>query len=274
MLVSGSNANIIVTGSVAATAGFTGNLTGTSSWSAVSRRVLLGVVGTLPSDSGETIYYLPVTRNLPVGSNETTLLAQTSSLIYSGSLDLLYVTASWAYTASRAITASFALTTNIATASYVSTLTQNVIISGSISTRISSTDLQNLSATASLYNGNTVQGTAGSVGIGDLCYLDFTAPSWEPVDQTTDSSTKLLGICVDNDTGHFLLDGKFTLTGSVIGGTIRLGYPVYLSGTSQFTTDVTSLTTGYVRIVGHLLEHDGGNNWVLNFRPDHTWIQL
>jgi hypothetical protein len=108
-VISGANASLIVSGTVSATNGFTGNLTGTSSVSEVTRRVLMGVVGTLPSGLGETIYYLPVTRNLPVGTNETTLLAQTSSLIYSGSLDLLYVTASWAYTASNAITASYAL---------------------------------------------------------------------------------------------------------------------------------------------------------------------
>ena len=273
-IISGANASLIVSGTVSATNGFTGNLTGTSSWATVSRRVSLGVVGTLPSGSGETIYYLPVTRNLPIGSNEATLLAQTSSLIYSGSLDRLFVTASWAVSSSFATTASFALTTNIATASYVNTLTQNVIISGSISTRISSTDLQNLSATVNSYNGNTVQGATGSVSIGDLCYLDFNTPAWEPVDQTTDSSTNLLGICVDTGTGHFLLDGKFTLTNSVIGGTLRRGYPVYLSGTGQFTTDVASLTTGYVRIVGHLLDTNGSGNWLLNFRPDHTWIQL
>ena len=273
-IISGTNASLIVSGTVSATNGFTGNLTGTSSWATVSRRILMGVVGTLPSGPGETIYYLPVTRNLPVSTAEATLLAQTSSLIYSGSLDRLFVTASWAVSSSFATTAGFALTTNIATASYVNALTQNVIISGSISTRISSTDLQNLSATANSYSGNTVQGTAGSVGIGDLCYLDFNTPAWEPVDQTTDSSTKLLGICVDTDTGHFLLDGKFTLTNSVVGGTLRRGYPVYLNGTGQFTTDVASLTTGYVRIVGHLLDTDGSNNWLLNFRPDHTWIQL
>jgi len=108
MLVSGSNANIIVTGSVAATSGFTGNLTGTSSWSEVSRRIRVGVAGTL-IDLPDDDYYVLMMRESLVGSNETTVLTTTSSMVYSASLGLLYVTASWAYTASQAISASHAV---------------------------------------------------------------------------------------------------------------------------------------------------------------------
>ena len=106
-IISGANASLIVSGTVSATNGFTGNLTGTSSWSEVSRRIRVGVAGTLLNPPDDDYYVLMMRESL-VGSNETTVLTTTSSMIYSASLGLLYVTASWAYTASQAISASYA----------------------------------------------------------------------------------------------------------------------------------------------------------------------
>jgi hypothetical protein len=108
MLISGSDVDLTVSGTVAAFGGgFVGNLTGTSSVSEVARRVRVGVLGNLISPPDDDYYVLMMRESL-VGGIETSVLTTTSSMIYSASLGLLYVTASWAYTASQAISASWA----------------------------------------------------------------------------------------------------------------------------------------------------------------------
>jgi hypothetical protein len=215
----------------------------------------------------------------------------TGSLTATSLTSSLFGTASWAYSASQATTASYILSSNVYgpngfdSVNYASSagsadavadpLAQNLQIRGLLSTRIALTDLQGMLTDLYANAGNVVEGTVGtSVVRGNLCYLDYNTPAWELVGQGNNSSTNLLAICVEATTGYFLLDGKITLDNAFIGGTLRQGYPVYLSGSGLFTTDVTTLTTGYVRIVGHLLDTDGGGNWLLNFRPDHTWIEL
>jgi hypothetical protein len=218
-------------------------------------------------------------------ANKFTAAVSVTSPSFTGSLQ---GTGSWAL---NAVTASYILSSNVSgpngfdSVNYASSagsadavadpLTQDLQIRGLLSTRIMLTDLQGLLADLYTNAGNVVEGAVGtSVDRGNLCYLDFNTPAWELVDQGNNNSTNLLAVCVEATTGYFLLDGKITLDSTFIGGTLRQGYPVYLSGSGLFTTDVSTLTTGYVRIVGHLLDTDGEGNWLLNFRPDHTWIEL
>lgn len=214
----------------------------------------------------------------------------TGSLTATSLTSSLFGTASWAYSASRATTASYILSSNVSgpngfdSVNYASSagsadaiadpLTQDLQIKGLLSNLILLSDLDNIVATVTTSTGNVVEGTPGTgLSIGSLCYLDYNTPAWELVDQTTNSATKLLAVCTDDSAGYFLLDGKITLDSSYIGGTLLVGAPIYLSGSGQFTANVASLTTGYVRLVGHLL-HRSGANYILNFRPDHTWIEL
>jgi hypothetical protein len=217
-------------------------------------------------------------------ANKFTAAVSVTSPSFTGSLQ---GTGSWAR---NAVTASYILSSNVSgpngfdSVNYASSagsadavadpLTQDLQIRGLLSNRILVSDLENIVSTVTTSTGNVINGTLGNgLSIGSLCYLDYNTPAWELVDQTTNSATKLLAICTDTDTGYFLLDGKITLDSSYIGGTLQVGAPIYLSGSSQFTANVASLTTGYVRLVGHLL-HRSGANYILNFRPDHTWIEL
>lgn len=112
VITSGSNAafNSVIasngfTGSF--TGSFNGNLIGTASVSEVSRRIRVGVSGNLLNPPDDD-YYVLMMRETLVGAIDTTVLTTTSSMVYSASLGLLYVTASYAQTASFAITASYA----------------------------------------------------------------------------------------------------------------------------------------------------------------------
>ena len=100
--------SLVVTGSTTSTQGFTGSLLGTSSWATVAVRPLVGVSTLLPGSDGlaDSTYYTLVIRDTLPGTNSHTILAATASLKYSGSLDLLYTTASWA---KESLTASYAL---------------------------------------------------------------------------------------------------------------------------------------------------------------------
>lgn len=118
--------SLVITGSTISTRGFTGSLFGTASYvtgsvftninpalsasyADISRRILTGVFGKLPGSdgSGDSTYQVLVMRDSEVGVIENSILAATASLKYSGSLDLLYTTSSWAL---KSITASYALT--------------------------------------------------------------------------------------------------------------------------------------------------------------------
>jgi hypothetical protein len=221
-------------------------------------------------------------------NNPTLIISSSGVTVGAGGITgSLFGTASWAR---NAVTASYILSSNVSgpngfdSVNYASSagsadavanpLTQDLQIRGLLSNQILVSDLENIVSTVTTSTGNVINGTLGNgLSIGSLCYLDYNTPAWELVDQTTNSATKLLAICTDTDTGYFLLDGKITLDSSYVGGTLQVGAPIYLSGSGQFTANVASLTTGYVRLVGHLL-HRSGANYILNFRPDHTWIEL
>ena len=222
--------------------------------------------------------------------------------VFTGSL---FGTASWATSASQALTASFVKTAQ--TASYVSSsnvygpngfdsvnyatsagsaatatnvtspLTQDLLIDGKFTTQLNSTKLVNLAQNLHYYTGHTVYGTKDSgVSIGDLVYL-ATDNVWYQVDQTTDSSTKMLGIWVDDITGYVLLEGDIVLDQSYIGNR-DYGLPVFISGSARFTCNTNGFTSGYIRAVGHpyYYYNDGISifNWVLRFKPSNDWTQI
>jgi hypothetical protein len=102
--------SLVITGSTTSTQGFTGSLFGTASWAEASRRVVIGVTDlpvTYSNSNRSYIYHIPVLREAIPGTYPYSLLASTSSLTYSASIDLLMITASWAR---ESLTASYALT--------------------------------------------------------------------------------------------------------------------------------------------------------------------
>ena len=111
----------------------------------------------------------------------------------------------------------------------------------------------------------------GSCVPGNLIYLE-TDGVWYAVDQTTDVSTKMLGIYLDND--QVLLEGDVTLD------TIQApnyGLPVYIKEGATSGGMITSIpTSGYVRVVGHCYYENAttAGQWILKFRPSNDWYQI
>jgi hypothetical protein len=104
-----------------------------------------------------------------------------------------------------------------------------------------------------------------------------------PVDNLSSRASKMLGIAFGiGSTDSVLLEGHVTITNTP--GTYSIpavdniahGLPIYVSS-SAFATTTTPTTTGeYVRILGHAYYQNSGDPdvWVMNFRPDHTWVEL
>ena len=115
----------------------------------------------------------------------------------------------------------------------------------------------------------------------DLVFLD-TDGIWYPVDQSTDSSTKMLGICNGYDPGTGL--GTVILEGDIVISTgpgypqvagAGYGLPVYIRDSTGNIMSTTIPTAGYVRLLGHCYHNPGGGTeWIMKFRPSHEWIEL
>jgi hypothetical protein len=121
-----------------------------------------------------------------------------------------------------------------------------------------------------------------AVTASDLTFLD-TDGIWKRTNQTTDTSTKLLGICVEPyNKGAILMEGTITVTTSsgytdipLVSGTSFYGMPVYFTGsTATFTTDKP--TSGYVRVAGHMHYNSTTNPdyWIMKFNPSNDWYQI
>jgi hypothetical protein len=162
------------------------------------------------------------------------------------------------------------------------TVTGSLNANGYISS-YKSTASQEIFSTASYVAGDIIQGTIDggipTVNQYDLIFLDITG-TWKKVDQTTVTSTKMLGIYLGGD--QILLDGHISayqdLTGIIIGPSIQNpneGLPVYISsGTSQFNTTIP--TSNYIRTLGYLYYNNVSNNnlWILKFRPSTDWYKI
>lgn len=115
----------------------------------------------------------------------------------------------------------------------------------------------------------------------DLVYLS-TGSTWFPVDQATDSSTRLLGICLGYDpmtyVGTVILEGDVSVSTSAGSAPVvdnaNYGLPVYIASGSGNTMDTTIPVNGYVRVLGHCYHNDGANNWIMKFRPSNDWIEI
>ena len=114
-------------------------------------------------------------------------------------------------------------------------------------------------------------------------FLD-TDGMWKRSDQTTDTITKLLGICVQPyNKGAILTEGIITVTTAsgygdttpFISGSSFYGMPVYLTGSAAaFTT--TKPTSGYVRVVGHMYYNSTTtpDYWIMKFNPSNDWYEI
>ena len=114
-------------------------------------------------------------------------------------------------------------------------------------------------------------------------FLD-TDGIWKRSNQTTDTTTKLLGICVETyNKGQILTEGIITVTTAsgysdttpFVSGSSFYGMPVYLTGsTATFTTDKP--TSGYVRVVGHMYYNSTTtpDYWIMKFNPSNDWYEI
>ncbi len=121
-----------------------------------------------------------------------------------------------------------------------------------------------------------------NVSSSHLVYLD-TDGVWKRTNQTTNTSTKILGICMQPyNKGLVLLEGITTVTTSstiidvpIVDGTNFYGMPVYFTGsTAKFTTNKP--TSGYVRVAGHMYYNSTTNPdyWIMKFNPSNDWYQI
>jgi len=202
-------------------------------------------------------------------------------------------TASWAQSASQALTASF-----------VNTLKQNVTISGSLNVTGSNTFIGNQSITGSIsttefftttineaslenfsknsnYAGTVINTRAidGGVVLYDVVYLE-TDGEWYQNNQSTNNSSKKLGICLDIDKrlilteGHIVIDDNGSLGPNVQGP--QLGTPIFIRDGGGTAMSCGSPTTGYVRILGHIYYQNQNDSslYVMRFNPSNDFYLL
>jgi hypothetical protein len=123
-----------------------------------------------------------------------------------------------------------------------------------------------------------------TVKVSDLVYLESTDGKWYQVDQTTSTSTKMLGICVivgKPGNGSVLLEGHVTVNdvdtgvGPYVPG-VDHGLPIYIESGSLASMSTIAPTTNYVRLLGHAYYNNAGDThqWIMKFRPDNTWIKI
>jgi len=162
----------------------------------------------------------------------------------------------------------------------------NQRITGSISTTkfftttISDTSLENFSSTSS-YAGTVLSRATidGDVVLYDLVYLE-TDGGWYQNNQSTNKSSKKLGICLDTDNRLILTEGHIVID---IGGTLgpavqaqQMGIPVFIREGDGTKMSCTSPTTGYVRTLGHIYYQNQNDNslYIMRFNPSNDFYLL
>ena len=132
---------------------------------------------------------------------------------------------------------------------------------------------ENFSNTLLNYSGHSLEASVtGSATTGTILYLD-TDGTWKTVNQTTATSTKMLGICLD--TNVVLLEGDVVLEASSMVKTPAYGAPLYIwEGGTVLSSDIP--TSGYVRVLGHCYYRNTSttNNWIVKFRPSSDWFEI
>jgi hypothetical protein len=143
---------------------------------------------------------------------------------------------------------------------------------------------EGFSSDSSSYAGDIIEGTIHSaVNVSDLVYLESADGKWYQADQTSTSSTKMLGICVVKDkTGFILLEGHVTINdsdngvGPYVEG-VGHGLPIYMNSGSIAKMSAIPPTTDYIRILGHAYYNNAGKDthqWIMKFKPDNTWTKI
>jgi hypothetical protein len=148
-------------------------------------------------------------------------------------------------------------------------------------------DTQNNFASAVQYSGETIYAAVtSSAGIDPVQYqlVALSGSYWLPVEQTTDISTKMLGIVINISNvptkGIVLIEGDITwegLHGAYIHPGITSndkGTPVYIrAGAASGEMSIIPPATGYVRIVGYVYYEDSGT-YIFRFKPSNDWYKL
>jgi hypothetical protein len=107
---------------------------------------------------------------------------------------------------------------------------------------------------------------------------------WLPVSQTTDTSTKMLGIALNVNTvsnkGAVLLEGDISWDGtdgpSIHPGLTQndSGKPVYIrENGGDGDMSIVPPSSGYVRIVGHVY-YNNGTGYIFKFKPSNDWYKI
>ena len=113
----------------------------------------------------------------------------------------------------------------------------------------------------------------------DLVYLN-TDGQWYQVDQTTNSSTKMLGIAksVSSQTGSVLIEGDIVVSsgaGFPLIANPGYGAPIYIKQGAGTAMDTTTPASGYIRLLGYCYaSYNGGTDWIMKFRPSNEWYVI
>jgi hypothetical protein len=118
----------------------------------------------------------------------------------------------------------------------------------------------------------------------DLVYLE-TDGKWYPVDVTTNSSSKLLGIAWNVGTGKetVFIEGTMVVNNSALTDSplvlgVDHGLPIYIrNGSGAYMSTTAPGSSGnYVRVLGHAYYQGVGdsNYWVMKFRPANDWYVI
>jgi hypothetical protein len=138
-------------------------------------------------------------------------------------------------------------------------------------------------------DGEILKGVAldASVVNFDLVYLN-TDNKWYPVDVTTSSSSKLLGIAWNVGTGKetVLIEGNMVVAPASTGATdvplidnLDFGLPIYIrtgGGSFYMSTTAPGASGNYVRVLGHAYYQGvaASDYWVMKFRPANDWYVI
>ena len=159
-------------------------------------------------------------------------------------------------------------------------------VTGTINLNLYSTHRIDNPTRSQLYTFNAQSGTTlnespldAAVVDYDLVYLGNDG-QWYQVDQATDSSTRMLGVVrnVASQTGSVQIEGDMVISDSpgsypIVAGA-GYGAPIYIRESNGTMMSTTLPTSGYVRLLGHCYYNEGGTEWIMRFRPDHTWVQI
>jgi hypothetical protein len=141
------------------------------------------------------------------------------------------------------------------------------------------TNSWNVVAGDAYFNGTVLikQSTTTNVNSGQLLYKTGIANEWALADaDALASATTLLGVAMSSGNTEIavLLEGFYNTVYHDQATASSTGKPLFISATAGNVTQLPPSTTGqYVRIVGHNY-YCSGDDTVVYFKPDATWIEL